>query len=283
MDRGPRSRRPTPNPYAAPASDLGPDPHPDPWIEPTEEEPPAKRIRPSTSLLTKLVDALRLMGEHFPVVIGLILCASVPLKLLAFLIIRSGWIPEESTVPLGLILLFAITMLHLAMVYRAGEPMVHGQPVSISDALLAGPAHWWSLLVMRCVTIGLTLGGLTLLIVPGCLLAAQFVLVDPILVLESDDGRSRWDSLRRSRELSRSRRGSLVLTWFCLAGLQAVAATVCYGIYQRLFEPRPRADQILGFLGIQVSLDLCITLCGLIVVLAYVELSGRTDRADQPD
>jgi hypothetical protein len=122
----------------------------------------------------------------------------------------------------GLASLVTVPILAGALIFGTMRGL-EGQPASLNECLHFGTRRWLPMLGLQIGSGFLILIGCILLIVPGVLLALRWSVAAPVLALE---GRGIPESMGRSADLTRNRRGSIFLLFLIFFGIQFVLNAV---------------------------------------------------------
>jgi hypothetical protein len=122
----------------------------------------------------------------------------------------------------GLASLVTVPILACALIYGTMRGL-DGKPASMEECFKAGTTRWLPMLGLMIGAGFLVAVGCILLIVPGVLLALRWSVAGAVLMLE---GRGIPESMGRSADLTRNRRGSIFLLFLIFFGVEFVLQAV---------------------------------------------------------
>jgi hypothetical protein len=181
-----------------------------------------------------LTDGLGVVAQNFgPLFLLALLLQGVPSALAAWGQVIGRGHPLGGVFSLFgfLVSLVTVPMLTCALIYGSVSALER-RPVVMGECLQVGVRRWLPMLGLMIGSGILTVLGFILLIVPGVLLALRWSVAGPVLVLE---GRGIPESMGRSADLTRDRRGSIFLLFLIYLGIQFVlqAALSAVGVGYR--------------------------------------------------
>jgi hypothetical protein len=212
------------NPYAAPSTSLDPD------FDDIDVAPVAR-----TSVLQKYREAFGLLASNLDVIGLLVLIVWLPAHLFMNALSYQGSLDQGGRVYLqwnaivdGIFGPFYVGgMIHILSLRK------RGMRASFAQASRAGFRHWGRLFGTRLLAGIVIFLGFIALIIPGIILSVRYSLLDSIVVLEGRHGSS---AMRRSSELSRGRRWSL-LSAFVLFWLLFLPCSLAANALLETFDP----------------------------------------------
>ena len=134
----------------------------------------------------KMVMAFRLLFGQLPLFAALVLTIWLPGHLLIDMVLAAN--PNQAD-PLTAMQLAGLVEAVFGPVYAAGiitalAARMSGEKISYLDAMRAGLHHWGRLFAARFVAGLFVMLGLFAFVIPGLVLAARYMLIDEVVVLE---------------------------------------------------------------------------------------------------
>lgn len=200
------------NPYAPPVST------PDYEKDHTRLAEPYER----TSLFEKIGEALRLFTENLGVITMLVLTFTF-LPNLMFVQLRIQLGRGNFTPPMILPILLELLLgsILVGSIVHVISLRASGERATYLEAIGVGFRNCLSMFWTRLIT-GLTVVlGLVVLIIPGIIFMLRYALVEPIVILEHENG---VDAMKRSRRLSSTYHFQLFMAIVLLAAMNVLAS-----------------------------------------------------------
>jgi hypothetical protein len=126
----------------------------------------------------------------------------------------------------GFITAFCNAILQAGVIHGVVRDM-SGERATLKDCLTVGWKRWTALLGLSIIAFLGILIGLVLLVVPGVIIALAWSVAVPVRVME---GLGVWASLRRSAELTRGRRGTILSIGLFVSVFYVIVGAIVYGL-----------------------------------------------------
>jgi hypothetical protein len=185
------------NPYAPPRSSPGDG---------------RDRLHIPASFGGKVVMAFRLLLGQLPLFAALVLTIWVPGHLLIDMAVTAN--PNQADtltiLQLGQLVEFVFGPIYAAGIITALAARMSGQKTSYLEAMRAGLHHWGRLFGARVVAGLFVILGCFAFIIPGLILAARYMLIDEVVVLEGAGAR---DARLRSSQLTWGKSLQMIRAW----------------------------------------------------------------------
>lgn len=190
------------------------------------------------------------------------------------------WIILEWGENIGTVSLFAETLLLTPFVYAATVMIVSDRCVGVKPSALRAYRRvfldsGWRVFLANLISTLIVFAGLALLVVPGLVLLAWYLLVVPVVVLEK---RRAWTSLERSRSLSKG----FYLRNFAIFFLMFVVVLALNGLVDATtyFLIPDQHYELLFHLGMGLVEVLATPLVTICLVLVYYDMRVRKEAFD---
>ncbi len=166
----------------------------------------------------KMVMAFRLLLGQLPLFAALVLTIWVPGHLLIDMALASNpnQADSQTMLELGLLVEIVFGPIYGAGIIHALAARMAREKTSYPEALRAGLHHWGRLFGARFVAGFSVMLGCFAFMIPGLILAARYMLIDEVVVLEGAGAR---DARRRSAQLTRGKTLRMIRAWFVSVAL----------------------------------------------------------------